>query len=195
MNMSLDPATLLYAYSQGVFPMAHEEGIFWYDPDPRAILPLDRFHVSRSLQRTINKETFEIRINRAFRQVMVGCAALGPGRESTWISPAFIEAYTQLHHMGFAHSVECWQGDRLVGGLYGVSLNSLFAGESMFSRQRDASKVALVHLVRRLRQRDFLLLDVQFQTSHLKQFGAVEIARRDYQRRLASALAQPNMFV
>ncbi len=193
--MSLDPATLLYAYSQGVFPMAHEEGIFWYDPEPRAILPLEEFHISRSLRRTMIKKPYTVHINRAFQQVMEGCAAPGPGRESTWISPEFIQAYTRLHHMGFAHSVECWQDERLVGGLYGVSLNSLFAGESMFSRERDASKVALVHLVRRLRRKGFLLLDVQFQTPHLKQFGVVEISRRDYQRRLAAALSKPNTLI
>lgn len=174
--------------------MAHEEGVFWYDPDPRAILPLERFHVSRSLQRTVRKKRFDIRLNYAFTQVMEGCAAAAPGRESTWISPEFIHAYTRLHQMGFAHSVECWQEESLVGGLYGVSLNSLFAGESMFSRERDASKVALVYLVRRLRQRGFLLLDVQYQTPHLKQFGVVEISRNDYQRRLSAALAQPNTF-
>lgn len=192
--MPLDPLELLYAYSQGIFPMAHEDGIYWYDPDPRAILPLDSFHVPRSLQRALKKGLFEIRLNSAFAEVMRACAAPRPGREETWISDEFVDAYSQLHQMGYAHSVEAWQDGQLVGGLYGVAINSFFAGESMFSRQRDASKVALVALVRRLQARRFLLLDVQFTTPHLVRFGAVEISRAAYHARLAQALRQQNQF-
>ncbi|MCB8917044.1 MAG: leucyl/phenylalanyl-tRNA--protein transferase [Ardenticatenaceae bacterium] len=194
MPMPLSPLELLYAYSQGIFPMAHEDGIYWYDPDPRAILPLDSFHVPRSLQRVLKKRLFEIRVNTAFAGVMRACAAPRPGREETWISDEFIDAYSQLHQMGYAHSVEAWQDGQLVGGLYGVAINSFFAGESMFSHQRDASKVALVALVRRLQARRFLLLDVQFTTPHLVRFGAVEISRAAYHARLAQALQHKNRF-
>lgn len=193
--MRLDPEQLLYAYAQGVFPMAHEDGqIFWYDPDPRAIIPLDHFHVPSRLARTVRQAPFEIHVDKAFRQVIELCAAPADGREETWISDEFIVAYSELHRLGFAHSVEAWQGEELVGGLYGVTLNSLFAGESMFSLARDASKVALVHLVRRLRRRSYLLLDIQFLTDHLAQFGAMEIPRERYRRLLRQALQQPNTF-
>ncbi|HSM58881.1 MAG TPA: leucyl/phenylalanyl-tRNA--protein transferase [Candidatus Sulfomarinibacteraceae bacterium] len=193
--MTLDPRQLLYAYSQGIFPMAGEDGaILWYDPDPRAILPLKEFRVPRRLARTVRQEPYEVRVNTALSDVITYCAAPSPGREQTWINPALIEAYTELHRLGFAHSVEAWQDGQLVGGLYGVALNSLFAGESMFSRERDASKVALVHLVRRLRQRGFLLLDIQFLTDHLAQFGAIEIPRSQYKTRLQQAMLKPNRF-
>lgn len=193
--MRLDPEQLLYAYAQGVFPMAHEDGqIFWYDPDPRAIIPLDRFHVPSRLARTVRQAPFDIHIDTAFRRVMELCAAPAPGREETWISDEFIEVYGELHELGLAHSVEAWQDGELVGGLYGVTLNSLFAGESMFSLERDASKVTLVHLVRRLRRRNYLLLDIQFQTEHLAQFGAMEIPRERYHRLLREALQRPNTF-
>lgn len=193
--MRLDPEQLLYAYAQGVFPMAHEDGqVFWYDPDPRAIIPLDRFHVPSRLARTVRQAPFDIHIDKAFRRVMELCAAPAPGREETWISDEFIEVYGELHELGLAHSVEAWQDGELVGGLYGVTLNSLFAGESMFSLERDASKVTLVHLVRRLRRRNYLLLDIQFQTEHLAQFGAMEIPRERYHRLLREALQRPNTF-
>lgn len=193
--MRLDPEQLLYAYAQGVFPMAHEDGqVFWYDPDPRAIIPLDRFHVPSRLARTVRQAPFEIHIDKAFRRVIELCAAPPTGREETWISDEFIVAYTELHRLGLAHSVEAWQDGKLVGGLYGVTLNSLFAGESMFSLERDASKVTLVHLVRRLRHRNYLLLDIQFLTEHLAQFGAIEIPRERYHRLLREALQQPNTF-
>lgn len=193
--MRLNSEQLLYAYAQGVFPMAHEVGqIFWYDPDPRAIIPLDSFHVPSRLARTVGQAPFEIHVDRSFRRVMELCAAPATGREETWINEEFIVAYTELHRHGFAHSVEAWQQGKLVGGLYGVTLNSLFAGESMFSLERDASKVALVHLVRRLRQRNYLLLDIQFLTDHLAQFGAVEIPREQYRRLLRKALERPNTF-
>lgn len=185
----LNPQLLLHAYSQGIFPMADEDGtVYWYDPDPRAILPLERFHVPRSLARRIRHGGFEIRYDSAFRAVMTACAEPGPGRDSTWISLAFIEAYTQLHELGFAHSVETWIDGELAGGLYGVTLQGLFAGESMFSRVRDSSKIALVYLIDRLRAGGFRLLDVQFMTDHLRRFGAVEIPREAYKARLARAL-------
>jgi len=191
---SLHPAELLFAYRQGIFPMAHEDGIYWYDPDPRAILPLDAFHIPRSLQRVVRRGSFEIRFDTAFREVMEACAEPAPGRETTWISEEFVQLYGQLHEIGHAHSVEVWQDGQLVGGLYGVSINSFFAGESMFSRVRDASKVALVHLVRRLNERGFLLLDVQFTTDHLRRFGVIEIPRWQYHTRLAQALRKSNHF-
>ncbi|MBE7553926.1 MAG: leucyl/phenylalanyl-tRNA--protein transferase [Anaerolineales bacterium] len=187
--MKLTSALLLNAYSQGIFPMADEDGaIYWYDPDPRAIIPLENFHVSRSLARTIKQGKFEIRVDSAFRAVMQACAEPGPDREVTWISPKIIEAYCELHALGFAHSVETWMEGKLVGGLYGVTLGGLFAGESMFSRARDSSKVAMVYLVERLRRGGFVLLDTQFMTDHLRRFGTIEIPREEYQARLAHAL-------
>lgn len=169
--------------------MADEVGeIMWYDPDPRAIIPLDTFHVPKRLARSIRNDGFETRIDTQFRRVMQLCAAPAPEREETWISDRLIDLYTQLHRAGFAHSVETWRGGELVGGLYGVSVRGLFAGESMFSRATNASKVALVALIDRLRTRGFTLLDTQFLTSHLAGFGATEIPRTEYQRRLAQAL-------
>ncbi len=166
--------------------MADEFGnIYWFDPDPRAIIPLDeRFHVSKRLARTIRRGTFEIRVDTVFRTVMEACAT----RDETWISNELIELYTELHRMGFAHSVETWLGGKLVGGLYGVALRGLFAGESMFSHHRDASKVALVHLVERLRTGGFTLLDTQFITPHLARFGAIEIPREEYLLLLSDAM-------
>lgn len=188
--MQLTPEVLLSAYAQGVFPMAHPDGtIQWYSPDPRAILPLGNLHVSRSLRRVIGQARFEVRVDTAFRQVMRECAAPTIGREETWISETLIDAYMGLHELGFAHSVEAWDGQQLVGGLYGVSLRGLFAGESMFSRRRDASKVALYHLVLRLRRQGFTLLDVQFLTPHLQRLGAIEIPRFHYHELLREALA------
>ena len=186
--MKLTPQLLLSAYCQGIFPMAHDDGIYWYDPNPRAIIPLDTFHVPRRLGRTIRNGGFEVRIDYDFRRVMEACAAPGPNRDGTWISSEFVDVYTELHELGFAHSVETWRDDVLVGGLYGVAIRGLFAGESMFSRETDASKVALVHLVERLRRGGFLLLDTQFVTEHLARFGAYEISRAEYKVRLAQAL-------
>ena len=186
---TLHPQLLISAYSQGVFPMAHDDGqIYWYDPDPRAILPLDSFHISRSLKRTLKKELFQIRINSEFRGVIEACAESGAGREHTWINEEILDVYTKLHDLGFAHSVEVWQADQLVGGLYGVAIRGLFAGESMFSRVPDASKVALVHLVQRLNERNFELLDIQFMTNHLSKFGAIEISSQTYKQELLLAL-------
>lgn len=187
--MRLTPHLLLNAYSQGIFPMAHSDGaIYWYDPDPRAILPLDAFHVPRSLARRIRRGGFELRVDTDFRAVITACAEPAPGRESTWIDAEIIAAYGELHELGFAHSVETWIDGELAGGLYGVALGGLFAGESMFSRATDASKIALVYLVERLKRRRFLLLDVQFMTEHLRRFGAIEIPRQQYQQYLEKAV-------
>ncbi|MCP4360674.1 MAG: leucyl/phenylalanyl-tRNA--protein transferase [Chloroflexi bacterium] len=187
--MQLTPRLLLAAYCKGVFPMAHEDGqIYWYDPDPRAIIPLPGFYVPHRLTRLVRRGVFEVRVDTAFTAVMQACATPTSNRDTTWISDELIGAYTALHRLGFAHSVECWQDGRLVGGLYGVTVQGLFAGESMFSRARDSSKVALVHLVRRLRAGGFQLLDIQFLTEHLQQFGAIEISAAEYKRRLAHTL-------
>jgi leucyl/phenylalanyl-tRNA--protein transferase len=194
-DFRLTPQLLINAYSQGIFPMAEGDEIYWFDPDPRAIIPLNNFHVSRSLGRAVRQNRFEVRLNTAFTAVMRACAAPKPGREGTWISEEFIAVYTHLHHLGFAHSVESWQDGVLVGGLYGVSVCGLFAGESMFSQTRDASKVALVHLVEHLKARNFVLLDTQFITEHLRQFGAIEIPRDDYEQRLAKAIERDCTFV
>jgi leucyl/phenylalanyl-tRNA--protein transferase len=190
----LTPELLLSAYSQGVFPMAYDDGIYWFDPDPRAILPLDGLHISRSLARTLKKGLFEIRVNTAFTAVMQPCATPAAGREETWISEEIIAAFTNLHNLRFAHSVEAWFEGKLVGGLYGVALRGLFAGESMFSRQKDASKVALVYLVDRLQERGFQLLDVQFMTEHLRRLGAIEVAQADYKKRLQRAMQVRTQF-
>jgi leucyl/phenylalanyl-tRNA--protein transferase len=187
--MELNPYLLIAAYSQGIFPMAHDDGeIYWYDPNPRAIIPLTTFHVPRRLRRTVRSGRFEVRFNHNFRAVMEACAEPAPEREETWISDAMVDVYSELHAMGNAHSVETWREGRLVGGLYGVAIRGLFAGESMFSHERDASKVALVHLVERLRKGGFVLLDTQFTTEHLERFGTVEISRTEYKARLAYAM-------
>jgi leucyl/phenylalanyl-tRNA--protein transferase len=188
--MQLTPELLIEGYCRGIFPMAGDTGVLrWYDPEPRAIIPLDTFHVPRRLARSVRKGLFEIRYDASFREVMLACAEPAPGRESTWISGEFVRAYTALHELGFAHSVEAWRDGQLVGGLYGVSIRGLFAGESMFSRERDASKVALVHLVARLRRGGYVLLDTQFIVGeHMLQFGTIEISRAEYKQRLAEAL-------
>ena len=190
-ELYLSPEVLLRAYAAGIFPMADgadDEDIFWVDPNLRGIIPLNGFHVPRRLRRLVRKQPFEIRVNSAFAEVIAGCAAPGPGRRSTWINGLIREAYTRLHALGFAHSVECWRDGALVGGLYGVSLGAAFFGESMFSRARDASKVALVHLVARLKAGGFMLLDTQFVTDHLRRFGAVEIPRHEYHLLLEEAV-------
>jgi leucyl/phenylalanyl-tRNA--protein transferase len=185
--MELKPELLLRAYAVGIFPMAEsrrDPEVHWIDPDHRGILPLDGFHVPRRLKRTVRKGFFDVRCDSAFDRVIEGCATPAPGRKETWINPIIEGLYGELHQMGFAHSVECWREDRLVGGLYGVSLGAAFFGESMFSRESDASKVALVHLVARLVKGGYQMLDTQFETPHLRQFGAVEIPRDLYRRRL-----------
>lgn len=186
----LTPGLLLRAYAIGVFPMAERRDsldVVWVEPDRRGIIPLDGFHVPRSLARTLRRRPFEVTVDIAFDRVMEECAEAAPGRENTWINRTILRLYGDLHRMGYAHSVECWRDGTLVGGLYGVSLGAAFFGESMFSRETDASKVALVHLVARLRAGGFVLLDTQFVTDHLRRFGAVEIPRAAYHRRLAAA--------
>ena len=197
MTTPVTPALLLRAYASGVFPMADSADapdIYWVEPAMRGIIPLDGLHVSRRLRRTVRSGVFRVRINSAFDAVMAGCAQAAPGRENTWINGTIRRLYNQLHETGHAHSVECWQGARLVGGLYGVHLNGAFFGESMFSQVRDASKVALVHLVARLVAGGFALLDTQFITAHLARMGAVEIPQRDYLDRLEQALRQHGDF-
>jgi len=176
--------------------MAEDDGtVYWYDPDPRAVLPLDSFHVPRSLRQRMRKQDYEIHFDEAFREVMKRCAAPGAGRETSWISDELIDVYTKIHEMGYAHSVETRIRGELVGGLYGVAIGGLFAGESMFSRVPDGSKLALVALVDRLKSRGFVLLDIQFMTDHLTRFGAQEIPRGQYQTELAGALAVETQFL
>ncbi|MCX6878743.1 MAG: leucyl/phenylalanyl-tRNA--protein transferase [Verrucomicrobia bacterium] len=181
----IPPQVLLNAYAQGVFPMAGAGDIAWYRPGTRGLLPLDgRFHIPHGLQRTLKRRTLEVRWNTAFREVMLGCAE----RDETWIDEVILESYCLLHRLGYAHSVECWDQDGLQGGLYGVALRGAFFGESMFCRKTDASKIALVELVTRLRQGGFVLLDTQWLTDHLRQFGGYEMPRKQYERALAAAL-------
>lgn len=182
---------LRLAYRSGIFPWTVNP-ISWWSPDPRGIFELEQFHVPHSLAKFIRKQPFEITIDRAFRQVMRACA--DPGRKSGWITPEFIEAYTRLHEQGDAHSVECWLEGELVGGIYGVSLGGLFAGESMFHRATNASKVALCHLVEHLRACGFALFDVQMITPATRQLGAVEISREEYLKRLKTALEKDCVF-
>ncbi|WP_457586289.1 leucyl/phenylalanyl-tRNA--protein transferase [Ensifer canadensis] len=190
------PDMLLRAYSIGLFPMADsadDPELFWVEPEIRGVIPLDDFHVSRSLAKTIRKSQFDIRFNTAFEAVMEGCALPAPDRPTTWINNKIRALYATLHSMGYAHSVEAWEGDVLVGGLYGVSLGSAFFGESMFSRRTNASKICLVHLVERLRSRGFELLDTQFTTEHLKSFGAIDVPKAEYEIMLANAMNAPDL--
>jgi leucyl/phenylalanyl-tRNA---protein transferase len=197
----LTPAMLLRAYAAGVFPMAEsadDPNLFWVDPTRRGIIPLDGFHIPRRLTRILRRGAFAVRCDSDFAGVVRGCAEAGETRPSTWINDEIVRLYTALAAQGHAHSVECWldsgNGDELVGGLYGVSLGGAFFGESMFSRVTDASKVALVHLVARLRLGGYRLLDTQFVTPHLRRFGAVEISRARYHRLLADALGYSARF-
>lgn len=188
----LTPELVLTAYAHGLFPMAErrdDPNLFWVEPQQRGIIPLDAFHVPRRLARTVRSDRFEVRTDTAFTAVMRSCAEPAPGREESWINDEILSLYGALHKRGYAHSVECWREGRLVGGLYGVKLGGAFFGESMFSHERDASKVALVHLVARLIRGGFLLLDAQFLTDHLARFGAVAIPQADYLARLAPAIA------
>jgi len=175
------------AYRSGIFPWSVNP-ISWWSPDPRGIFELDGFHLSRSLGRTLRRVPFEITYNRAFSKVMLACAEAGPGRPSSWITPEFIESYTQLHQAGHAHSIECWLENTLVGGVYGVQVGGLFAGESMFHRVTDASKVALYHLVNHLRDAGFRLFDIQMISPHTERLGAINISRDEYLTRLQAAL-------
>lgn len=182
-DRSITPELLLRAYSIGMFPMsesADDPELFWVEPDIRGIIPLDDFHVSKNLQKAIRKAPFDIRFDTAFDQVVAKCAEAADDRPSTWINQTIRDLYSALHRLGHAHSVEAWEGDELVGGLYGVTLGSAYFGESMFSRRTNASKICLVHLVERLRERGFTLLDTQFTTEHLKTFGAVDIPKTEY---------------
>jgi leucyl/phenylalanyl-tRNA--protein transferase len=193
-TFEITPELMLRAYRAGLFPMAETrrgERLYWLDPEQRGILPLDRFHLPRRLRRTVLSDAFEVLADRDFLGVIAGCAAAVPGREDTWINAEIERLFGDLHRLGHAHSVEAWRDGRLVGGLYGVVLGGVFFGESMFSRATDASKVALVHLVARLRIGGFRLLDTQFVTSHLAQFGAVEIPREHYKTLLALAVDAP----
>jgi len=180
------PAVLIAAYRGGMFPMAMDNRgeIGWFSPDPRGIIPLDQFHIPHGLKRTLKKDPFEIRINTAFTEVMRGCA----DRKTTWISEEIVNSYEKLFELGYAHSVETWQDGELVGGLYGIAIGGAFFGESMFSRKLDASKVALVKLVERLRKKEFQLLDTQWTTDHLNRFGCKEIPRYEYLKQLNQAL-------
>ena len=187
----LDPRTVLGAYAVGVFPMAdHRDAtdVYWVEPRTRAILPLDGFRLSRSLRKTVARDRFRVTADRAFERMIRLCAESVEGRPETWINAGIEQAFVALHRLGFAHSIECWDGDELVGGLYGLALGRAFFGESMVSRRTDASKVALAWLVARLKAGGFTLLDCQFQTAHLASLGAVEIDRADYCALLAGAL-------
>lgn len=193
--MRLTPDLLISAYCQGIFPMAEAGGeVAFYEPRVRGVVPLDeRFHVPRRLARTMRSGRFELRVDSAFEQVIRACAA--PDRPGGWISEEIVAAYSELHRLGYAHSVECWRAGALVGGLYGVAIRGLFAGESMFHHERDASKVALAHLVERLRRGGFTLLDSQYLSGdYMRQFGAEEISRGEYHRRLRAALRVDAVF-
>ena len=193
----LTPALLLRGYAAGIFPMAEsrdDPDIYWVEPKRRAILPLDRFHLSRSLRKTVARDRFRVTAHGHFAAVLEACAASAPGRENSWINRSIADACIALNRRGFAHAIGCWQGDELVGGLYGIALGRAFFGESMFSRRTDASKVALAHLVARLRVGGFDLLDCQFMTEHLASMGAVEIDRSAYLERLQRALSADSLF-
>ena len=184
---------LLLAYQTGIFPWTINP-LTWWSPDPRAIFELERFHVSRSLDRVLRKNRFRVTIDQCFRNVIEACALPAPGRRSTWISPEFVEAYCQLHLEGNAHSVECWSGGQLAGGIYGVAVGGFFAGESMFHRLSNASKVALFHLVQHLKQRGFALFDIQMLTPITAQLGGQNISRHEYLKKLAPAVSQSCSF-
>jgi leucyl/phenylalanyl-tRNA--protein transferase len=189
--IEITPDILLKAYAAGIFPMAEDAddpSLFWVEPRERGIIPLDGFHVSKRLARTVRSDVFEVHVDRDFDRVIAGCAAPAADREKTWISRRIRELYGELFDAGYCHTLEVYRDGRLVGGLYGVRLNGAFFGESMFHTERDASKVALVHLVARLRRGRFSLLDTQFVTSHLAQFGAIEVPRRAYKQMLRNAM-------
>lgn len=193
----ITPELLLKAYAFGVFPMAKsrtEQDVHWVQPKERGIIPLDQFHVPRSLRKVLRKGIFEIRTDSAFDAVIEGCAESGPNREDTWINDQIVELFTDLFDAGLAHSVETWIDDKLVGGLYGLAMGSVFFGESMFTRRDNASKVALCHLVAIMKEGGYRLLDTQFITDHLAQFGAVEIDHKDYMKELGVALGHLGRF-
>jgi leucyl/phenylalanyl-tRNA---protein transferase len=188
---SITPQVLLQAYAAGVFPMAEsadDPSLYWVEPEERGVIPLNGFHISRSLRKRVKQQPYEIRVDSAFANVMTKCAEHTDGRKETWINKRILSLYTQLHKIHCAHSVEAWQNGELVGGLYGVKIGAAFFGESMFSRATDASKIALVHLVARLNHGGFKLLDAQFINKHLLQFGIQAVLKRDYHRLLEAAL-------
>ncbi|MBT7449500.1 MAG: leucyl/phenylalanyl-tRNA--protein transferase [Rhodospirillaceae bacterium] len=193
----ITPELLLKAYAFGVFPMAksrEEREVYWVQPKERGVIPLDQFHVPKSLRKVLRKDVFEVRVDTAFDAVILGCAESGPNREDTWINEQIIELFSDLFEAGLAHSVEAWVDNQLVGGLYGLAMGSVFFGESMFTRQDNASKVALCHLVAIMKNGGYRLLDTQFITGHLMQFGAVELHHQDYMRELGDALGQLGRF-
>jgi leucyl/phenylalanyl-tRNA--protein transferase len=195
-NNDITVDILLRAYSAGLFPMADsadDPELFWVEPEVRGIIPLNSFHISKSLAKAMRKKPFDIRFNTAFEAVMAGCAAEAPDRPSTWINATIRKLYSELHQIGHAHSVEAWEGKELVGGLYGVSLGAAFFGESMFSRRTNASKICLVHLVERLKAGGFVLLDTQFTTEHLKTFGAIDVPKLEYAKMLDVAVNRPSL--
>jgi len=195
--MQLTPELLLRAYACGLFPMAESRessDLFWVDPDRRGVLLLEAFHIPRSLRKTVRQDRFTVTCNHAFMEILKGCAAPSVGRASTWINDEIMRLYPQLHQLGAAHSVECWSGEILAGGLYGVDLAGAFFGESMFHRVTDASKVAMVHLAARLKAGGFRLLDTQFVTEHLTRFGTREVSRKEYHAMLKSALGAQASF-
>lgn len=195
--LEITPQVLLKAYACGIFPMAEsadDPGMFWVEPEYRGILPLDEFHISRSLKKTLRRDEFEVRINTRFDAVVTACSQSTETRPKTWINKRIRELYSELHAMGHGHSVEAWQNGELVGGLYGIHLGAAFFGESMFSRRTDASKVALVHLAYQLIQGGFRLLDTQFTTPHLEKFGVTEVPREAYQEMLDEALKEEARF-
>lgn len=188
----ITPEVMLRAYAAGIFPMAEsadDPSLFWVEPELRGVIPLERFHLSARLARTVRSDRFEIRVDSAFEAVIAACAEARPDRPETWINGRIREIFGELFRLGHVHTVECWREDRLVGGLYGLSLGGAFFGESMFHRESDASKVALVHLVARLRRGGYRLLDTQFQTGHLAQFGTQEVPRAAYHMLLEQAMA------
>lgn len=190
-SSEITPEVLLRAYSCGIFPMsesADDPTIFWVEPERRGIIPLHALHISSRLARTVRSDAYRVAVNTAFKQTIAGCAEPQAGRDDTWINQRIRDLYIGLHSIGHCHSVEAWDGDELVGGLYGVSLGRAFFGESMFHRARDASKVALVHLVARLIAGGFVLLDTQFVTDHLRSLGAVEVSRQKYRAMLDDAI-------
>ncbi len=189
----LSVARLLLAYRSGIFPWT-DEPLTWWSPDPRAVFEIERFRPPKRLESKLRRHPFQLTCDQAFSAVIHACAEPAEGRESTWISPRFIEAYTELYRMGHAHSIEVWQDEKLVGGIYGVSIQGFFAGESMFHRVTDASKIALCHLVDHLRAKNFQLFDTQVLSPLTARLGAIEIRRRDYLERLASALRHPTQF-
>lgn len=191
--LEITPQVLLKAYACGIFPMAEsasDPGLFWVEPELRGIIPLDDFHIPQSLKKAMRRNPFQVTVDCAFDAVIEACAQSTPDRPKTWINGRIRRLYTQLHAVGHCHSVECWAGDELVGGLYGVRLGGAFFGESMFSRRTDASKIALVHLVHRLKAGGFTLLDTQFTTDHLKRFGAIDVPKEIYAKLLAEAVEQ-----